>query len=82
MGSRVRTGGHAVPEDKIRQRYQRIWPLVASAIDIADAAWVYDNSSARRPFRLVARYERGRRVGEPDWPAWAPAALRQAAQQL
>lgn len=73
---RVRVGGHSVPEDKIRQRYGRLWPLVASAISIVDAAWAYDNTSARQPFRVVARFERGSLVGQPDWPAWMPPALR------
>ncbi|MHB1446547.1 MAG: AAA family ATPase [Acidimicrobiales bacterium] len=76
VASRVRVGGHSVPEDKIRQRYERLWPLVASAIFIVDVAWVYDNTSAREPFRIVARFQHGSLVGHPDWPAWTPPALR------
>lgn len=72
---RVRHGGHAVPEAKVRERHRRLWALVAQAIGVADAAFVYDNSSASSPFRLVATYERGHLVGEPDWPAWTPVAL-------
>jgi predicted ABC-type ATPase len=34
---RVSAGGHDVPEDKIRQRYQRLWPLVAAAITRSDS---------------------------------------------
>ena len=29
---RIAAGGHNVPEDKIRQRYQRLWALLATAI--------------------------------------------------
>ena len=29
---RVRSGGHDVPEDKIRERHRRLWALVADAI--------------------------------------------------
>ena len=76
VASRVATGGHRVPEDKIRTRYARLFPLVASAISCADGAVVYDNSQARTPFRVVARFEHGALVGEPGWPSWTPQVLR------
>jgi hypothetical protein len=41
-----------------------------------DETVVYDNSRARPAFRVVARFERGRVVGAPDWPSWTPDALR------
>ena len=72
---RVGRGGHAVPEAKIRERYARLWPLVAQARELANVTYVYDNSRAAAAFRLVATYERGLQVGEPDYPAWAPEAL-------
>ena len=72
---RVSLGGHAVPEDKIRARYQRLWPHVVEAITLVDELTVYDNSRARRPFRVVARYRDGRPVKAPDWPPWTPGAL-------
>ena len=78
--SRVASGGHAVPEKQIRERYARLWPLVASAIQIVDCAMVYDNSQARRPFRVVAKFEHGAVVGRTDWPTWAPEALTHAVQ--
>lgn len=31
VSHRVAHGGHAVPEEKIRERYQRLWDLVAQA---------------------------------------------------
>ena len=72
---RVAEGGHTVPESKVRERYRRLWDLVAQARDLSDRATFYDNSSARTPFRAVAKYERGRLVGQPEWPAWVPPAI-------
>lgn len=73
---RVRRGGHAVPEQKIRECYERLWGHIGEAIRIADIAEVFDNSSARAPFRLCATYRHGVLVGAPEWPRWAPDALR------
>lgn len=73
--NRVEIGGHSVPEAKVRERYVRLWPLVRSAIDVVDNARVYDNTNASNPFRVIARYDHGRLVGDPSWPSWAPAAL-------
>jgi predicted ABC-type ATPase len=72
---RVAAGGHDVPEDKIRQRYRRLWALVASAIASSDMATVYDNSRLRGP-RIVAQFSGGHIIGSPDWPTWAPEALQ------
>jgi predicted ABC-type ATPase len=72
--ARVVAGGHAVPEEKVRQRYRRLWPLVAEAIVLGDTATVYDNSSRRGP-GAVADFSHGFAVGKPLWPDWAPEAL-------
>lgn len=71
---RVRPGGHMVPENKIRERHRRLWPLVAEAIVGCDTATVYDNSRLRGP-RIVAQFSGGVAVGAPSWPAWTPSAL-------
>ena len=75
VNDRVRHGGHAVAEEKIRQRHARLWAHVAEAITIADEVHVYDNSRAATPLRLLARFERGSVVGTPTWPVWAPGEL-------
>ena len=75
---RVTAGGHAVPEEKIRGRFARLWAHVALAIQIADEARVYDNSDPRHPLRLVATYVNGQAAGTPTWPAWVPNDLRDA----
>lgn len=72
---RVAQGGHAVPPDKIRERYERLWPLVADARLIADRTQFFDNSRASDPFTRVAVYERGQQTGGTAWPPWTPAAL-------
>jgi predicted ABC-type ATPase len=71
---RVRAGGHEVPEEKIRQRYQRLWELVATAAGRAGSSTFYDNSARRGP-RIVAQLNAGFAVGEPTWPSWTPVAL-------
>lgn len=73
--TRVRSGGHSVPEEKIRGRYRRLWRLVAEAAGMCDETFFYDNTSARNPFRLVAELDRGAPVGIPAWPDWVPSEL-------
>lgn len=72
---RVQAGGHGVPEVKIRERYRRLWGLVATAITESDSAMVYDNSSGVGP-RIVATMTAGQIIGSPSWPAWTPSQLR------
>lgn len=71
---RVQAGGHDVPEPKIRERYQRLWDLVAIAAMRADAATFYDNSTVSGP-RIVAQIAGGFVIGSPSWPKWTPAVL-------
>ena len=71
---RVAAGGHPVPEDKIRGRYARLWPLVAAGIVAADTAHVYDNSQVDGP-QDIASFAYGFPDGPCHWPAWTPSAL-------
>lgn len=71
---RVLAGGHQVPEDKIRQRYRRLWDLVVIAAMRAEATSFYDNSTRRGP-RIAAQLNAGFEVGAPSWPIWTPVAL-------
>lgn len=73
---RVQTGGHDVPEEKVRARFGRLWRLIRQAITIVDEAEIRDNSRARTAFRLIARYHAGEPIGEPRWPPWTPPELR------
>ena len=71
VAQRVDRGGHDVAEDRIRSRYDRLWSNVVEALPLVRDLTVYDNSSARRPYRAVASYENGRLIGEAAWPAWS-----------
>jgi len=75
VAHRVQAGGHDVPENKIRERYRRLWTLVARAVALADTATVYDNSAVSGP-RIVAQFSGGEIVGAPSWPRWTPKVLR------
>ena len=68
---RVQAGGHDVPERKIRERYHRLWPLVAQAISLADRAVLYDNSRRAGPVK-IADFFGGVLIGSATWPEWAP----------
>lgn len=71
VDERVTAGGHSVPREKIMDRYHRLWQHVEDARAIADITQVYDNTTARSPFRIVAEYDRGRLLYAREWPAWA-----------
>ncbi len=71
---RVASGGHDVPEAKIRERYGRLWPLVALGIAKADVAHVWDNSRFDGP-QEVALFAGGMPIGACRWPSWTPGDL-------
>ncbi|HQZ87091.1 MAG: hypothetical protein QG671_4538 [Actinomycetota bacterium] len=74
VAARVAAGGHSVPTEKVRARYERLWLLVAAAINMADTSSVWDNSHIDGP-RPVALFSRGEPVGSPSWPSWTPPDL-------
>lgn len=71
---RVLAGGHDVPEHKIRERYHRLWRLVAQAVALADRAVVYDNSRLAGPVKIAEFFE-GVPIGPVTWPQWAPEPM-------
>src|SRR6478672_4272685 len=46
---RVQAGGHPVAANTIRERYHRLWALIAEAIARCDQATAYDNSGIKGP---------------------------------
>lgn len=74
VAARVAAGGHAVPEDKIRGRYRRLWTQIVRACRVADRTSFWDNSNPIRP-TAVAMYNEGRPIGATAWPEWTPAVL-------
>jgi len=69
--TRVERGGHDVPEEKIRARYERNRGLIRQAVLKADKAFVYDNSALGKPPVPVMSFSCGRvdrLAGElPEW---------------
>lgn len=59
---RVQTGGHVVPEHKIRSRYERSLKLLMSAIEYADRAYIFDNSSNGQAASFIAEIEDAERL--------------------
>lgn len=71
VAHRVTQGGHDVPENKIRERYERNQSLIRDAVLQADRAYIFDNSSMGSPPKLALSFDKGvvNRVVE-DVPAW------------
>lgn len=69
--SRVVHGGHNVPEEKIKERYERNLLLIREAVLKVDKAYIYDNSTLQMRPHLAIMFEFGRviRVGGniPEW---------------
>ena len=73
VAQRVTEGGHDVPEDKIRERYERNQPLIRAAALQADYAFVYDNSALNLPPERLLVLAQGRVTSAvavlPPWAA-------------
>lgn len=68
---RVREGGHDVPEDKIRARFDRGAALIRKAVLLADRGMVFDNSRLNEPPRQVLVFSNGRLTqAAPNLPQW------------
>jgi len=78
VAGRIEEGGHAVPESKVRERYERSGPLIRAAVLKADHALVYDNSLLTLPPRHCLTFRNGLLAhAAPDLPQWI-SALYQA----
>jgi len=51
--SREAFGGHGVPENKIRSRYEKALNLIPELVKVCDVMHIYDNSSV--PFRIFKK---------------------------
>jgi predicted ABC-type ATPase len=51
--SREALGGHGVPKDKIRSRYQKCLALIPELVEISDIMHIYDNSTI--PYRVFKK---------------------------
>lgn len=71
--NRAESGGHFVAPDKVRERYDRSFSLLPSAIEASDRAYLFDNSGSEGP-QWVAEWDRARgcleRRGSGPGPHW------------
>ena len=76
VSMRVAQGGHDVPTDKLLARFPRTLANLWNAIRELPHVWIYDNDDLRKPFRLVAVFENGRRIRmRKPVPPWLKQAL-------
>ena len=72
VAERVKEGGHDVPPEKIRDRYDRNGPLIRQAAHIADKALVFDNSALNKPPSHIMSFSSGKlSFVIPELPMWA-----------
>jgi len=64
------TGGHDVPEDDQRRRYDRSFRHMHEAFAIADRAVLYDNSTAKGHRKIAVKRNGSITLYEP-LPTWA-----------
>ena len=72
VAARMREGGHAVPERKVRERFHRNGPIIRDAMRLCDRTNVFDNSRFNvPPERIIAFAAGGPVFVKPVLPAWA-----------
>jgi predicted ABC-type ATPase len=78
---RVAAGGHDVPDHKILSRFPRTLKNLAQALVFVDHAFLFDNSSAKEPFRFVAEFAIGALVRRGKRrPKWAVSLVKRFAK--
>jgi predicted ABC-type ATPase len=50
---RIKSGGHSVPVDEVRRRYERSLQNLFTVYQLADLVLIFDNSSSRREMQKV-----------------------------
>jgi predicted ABC-type ATPase len=71
VADRVAAGLHDIPEDAIRERYERSLERAGIALLFADRGLLIDNSSATTPFREIVEIDDGAVVAYSDnLPQW------------
>lgn len=79
---RVDAGGHDVPDDKILSRFPRTLKNLTQALEFVDRAFLFDNSSAKEPFRFVAEFGNGALVRSGKRrPTWAAPPRKRFSKQ-
>jgi predicted ABC-type ATPase len=77
VADRVAAGMHNIPEERVRERYERSIETAADALRSVDHAILFDNSSVGEPFRPIFEIKNGTIVAQvEDLPTWARRLLR------
>jgi predicted ABC-type ATPase len=63
VAMRVSQGGHDIPDEKLRSRFDRTRANLKRAINALPHVLVYDNSDLNHPYRITDCYENGTRIG-------------------
>lgn len=75
--SRVASGGHDVPTEKIKERYDKALKLIPEIVKVCDVMHIYDNTT--EPFRIFKRRKDEYFYWEnDDWSKEKIAALTKA----
>ncbi len=53
VSAREASGGHGVPEEKIRARYEKALKLIPRLVEVCDILHIYDNT--KEPFRIFKK---------------------------
>jgi predicted ABC-type ATPase len=64
VAMRASQGGHDVPDEKLKARFERTKANLHRAIERLPHVLVYDNSNLEEPYRLVEVYQHGQRVND------------------
>ena len=59
VAMRVSQGGHDVPDDKLRRRFERTQANLQRAMSCLPHVIVYSNGDLAKPYQLVEHYENG-----------------------
>ena len=76
VAARVRSGGHAIPEEVIRRRYERGLVNFFNAYAPAADSWLLVDNTGRPPPRRIAWRDVGDRIYVGDNPLWTKLSAR------
>ncbi|NJL78293.1 MAG: AAA family ATPase [Richelia sp. RM2_1_2] len=74
---RARRGGHNVPPDDIRRRYERSMNNLAKALEIANSSTIYDNSAQAEPKEILLLENNQIVQSSNNIPQWVTQAVPQ-----
>jgi predicted ABC-type ATPase len=63
VAERVKLGGHGIPEEDLRRRYDVSLPNLKKAVNICNSVYVYDNSVIFKP---IATFKNGKIITRND----------------